>query len=136
MDRLAEEGEEEEERVPEHLRGDVMYATSLHSGGGSTLRITARKTRSPDSSGSSSSSGRGSGSRLGSGFDTAQYGSINRNLSALFPAGMPPVERLTNCNPLASSINPLSSSNKALSTMALSTASMADLREALPRTEL
>ena len=67
----------QEERVPEHLRGDVMYAPSHHSGGGSTLRITARKTRSPDS-GSSSSSGRGSGSRLGSGFDTAQYGSNNR----------------------------------------------------------
>ena len=72
----------QEERVPEHLRGDVMYAPSHHSGGGSTLRITARKTRSPDS-GSSSSSGRGSGSRLGSGFDTAQYGSINRFFSRI-----------------------------------------------------
>ena len=72
----------QEERVPEHLRGDVMYAPSHHSGGGSTLRITARKTRSPDSA-SSSSSGRGSGSRLGSGFDTAQYGSINRFFSRI-----------------------------------------------------
>ena len=34
--------------MPEHLRGDVMYAPSHHSGGGSTLRITARKTHSPD----------------------------------------------------------------------------------------
>lgn len=129
MERLDEEGEEEE-RVPEHLRGDVMYAPSHHSGGGSTLRITARKTHSPDSD-SSSSSGRGSGSRLGSGFDpSAQFGSINRNLSALFPAGMPPVERLqpNHCNPLATSSNPLSK--------ALSTSSMADLREGLPRTEL
>ena len=49
-----------------------------------------------------------------------------RNLSALFPAGMPPVERLqpNHCNPLATSSNPLS------------TSSMADLREGLPRTEL
>ena len=38
----------QDERVPEHLRGDVMYAPSHHSGGGSTLRITARKTHSPD----------------------------------------------------------------------------------------
>ena len=53
-----------------------------------------------------------------------------RNLSALFPAGMPPVERLqpNHCNPLATSSNPLSK--------ALSTSSMADLREGLPRTEL
>ena len=50
----------------------------------------------------SHSSGRGSGSRVGSAYDSRnKYGSINRNLSALFPAGMPPVEKLH--NPLASS---------------------------------
>ena len=49
----------------------------------------------------SQSSGRGSGSRAGSAYDKNKFGSINRNLSALFPAGMPPVEKLN--NPLASS---------------------------------
>ena len=50
----------------------------------------------------SHSSGRGSGSRVGSAYDSRnKFGSINRNLSALFPAGMPPVEKLH--NPLASS---------------------------------
>ena len=36
------------DEVPDHLRGDVMYASSHHSGGGSTLRMTSRKTGSPD----------------------------------------------------------------------------------------
>ena len=58
----------------------------------------AKDQQSPDRE-SSESSGRGSGSRAGSALDRNRYGSINRNLSALFPAGMPPVEKLN--NPLA-----------------------------------
>ena len=93
------ENEEDEMDVPDHLRGDVLYSRSYHSGGGSTLLMSSTKDLSPD--GESHSSGRGSSSRAGSGYDRNKYGSINRNLSALFPAGMPPVEKLH--NPLASS---------------------------------
>ena len=90
--------EEEEEQIPDYLKGDVLYSRSHHSGGGSTLLISS-KDSSPDRE--SDSSGRGSGSRIGSGHEKSGYGSINRNLSALFPAGLPPVEKLN--NPLASS---------------------------------
>lgn len=93
------ENEEDEMDVPDHLRGDVLYSRSYHSGGGSTLLMSSTKDLSPD--GESHSSGRRSSSRAGSGYDRNKYGSINRNLSALFPAGMPPVEKLH--NPLASS---------------------------------
>ena len=93
------ENEEDEMDVPDHLRGDVLYSRSYHSGGGSTLLMSSTKDLSAD--GESHSSGRGSSSRAGSGYDRNKYGSINRNLSALFPAGMPPVEKLH--NPLASS---------------------------------
>ena len=88
-----------EPEVPDHLRGDVLYSRSYHSGGGSTLVMASAKDLETDQD--SQSSGRGSGSRVGSGYDKNKYGSINRNLSALFPAGMPPVEKLN--NPLASS---------------------------------
>ena len=93
------ENEEDEMDVPDHLRGDVLYSRSYHSGGGSTLLMSSTKDLSPD--GESHSSDRRSSSRAGSGYDRNKYGSINRNLSALFPAGMPPVEKLH--NPLASS---------------------------------
>ena len=93
------ENEEDEMDVPDHLRGDVLYSRSYHSGGGSTLLMSSTKDLSPD--GESHSSGMGSSSRAGSGYDRNKYGSINRNLSALFPAGIPPVEKLH--NPLASS---------------------------------
>lgn len=88
-----------ESEVPDHLRGDVLYSRSYHSGGGSTLLMSSTKDLDPDHD--SQSSGRGSGSRAGSAYDKNKFGSINRNLSALFPAGMPPVEKLN--NPLASS---------------------------------
>ena len=88
-----------ESEVPDHLRGDVLYSRSYHSGGGSTLVMASAKDLETDQD--SQSSGRGSGSRVGSAYDKNKYGSINRNLSALFPAGMPPVEKLN--NPLASS---------------------------------
>ena len=91
--------EETEPEVPDHLRGDVLYSRSYHSGGGSTLVTASAKDLETDQD--SQSSGRGSGSRLGSAYDKNKYGSINRNLSALFPAGMPPVEKLN--NPLAAS---------------------------------
>eukprot|EP00090_Calanus_glacialis_P046592 TRINITY_DN9228_c0_g1_i3.p1 TRINITY_DN9228_c0_g1~~TRINITY_DN9228_c0_g1_i3.p1 ORF type:complete len:142 (-),score=42.51 TRINITY_DN9228_c0_g1_i3:239-664(-) len=84
--------------IPDYLKGDVMYSRSHHSGGGSTLLISS-KDSSPDRD--SESSGRGSGSRIGSAHEQNRHGSINRNLSTLFPAGMPPVEKLN--NPLASS---------------------------------
>ena len=93
------DNEEDEMDVPDHLRGDVLYSRSYHSGGGSTLLMSSTKDLSHDAE--SHSSGRGSSSRAGSGYDKNKYGSINRNLSALFPAGMPPVEKLH--NPLASS---------------------------------
>ena len=96
--RKASDGfDEPEPEVPDHLRGDVLYSRSYHSGGGSTLVMASAKDLETDSQ----SSGRGSGSRVGSAYDKNKYGSINRNLSALFPAGMPPVEKLN--NPLASS---------------------------------
>ena len=92
------EYEDDIDEVPDYLKGDVMYSRSHHSGGGSTLLISS-KDSSPDRD--RDSSGRGSGSRIGSAHDQDRYGAINRNLSALFPAGMPPVEKLN--NPLASS---------------------------------
>ena len=91
--------EDDDMEVPDHLRGDVLYSRSYHSGGGSTLLMSSNKDLSQECQ--SQSSGVGSGSRVGSGYDRNKYGSINRNLSALFPAGMPPVEKLH--NPLASS---------------------------------
>ena len=94
-----DDNEDDDMEVPDHLRGDVLYSRSYHSGGGSTLLMSSTKDLSND--GESQSSGRGSGSRVGSGYDRNKYGSINRNLSALFPAGMPPVEKLH--NPLATS---------------------------------
>ena len=89
---------EDVDDIPDYLKGDVMYSRSHHSGGGSTLLMSS-KDNSPDRE--SDSSGRGSGSRMGSAHEHDRYGAINRNLSTLFPAGMPPVEKLN--NPLASS---------------------------------
>merc|ERR1711874_886209 len=90
--------EENIDDIPDYLKGDVLYSRSHHSGGGATLLISS-KDSSPDRD--SDSSGRGSGSRIGSAHGHDRYEAVNRNLSALFPAGMPPVEKLN--NPLASS---------------------------------
>ena len=53
-----------ESGVPDHLRGDVLYSRSYHSGGGSTLVMASAKDMETDQD--SQSSGRGSGSRVGS----------------------------------------------------------------------
>ena len=81
------------DEIPTGLRGDVMYARPGQES--STIRLSSGPKYGSSPDGDSESSGLGSGSRVGSG-----PGSVGRrNLATLFPAGMPPVEKMQ--NPLA-----------------------------------
>ena len=93
-----EDAKDDTDGIPDYLKGDVIYARSHCSGGGSSL-FTISKDNSIDRE--SDSSGRGSGSRIGSANHQERYEAVNKNLSALFSTAMPPVEKLT--NPLATS---------------------------------